>query len=102
MEDAAKLSVHDKIDHRDQVGLFVVATVTEKQGSKLRIHYDGWSCKWDTWSDFSTELPRFAVAGSISLRPSHRAEFRGLEKGDYVDINPSQRHFGWKVGEIRR
>eukprot|EP01083_Nonionella_stella_P166665 557871_1 len=127
MEDAMELLVHDKIDHRDQVGRFVFARVSEKQGSKLRIHYDGWSCKWDTWSDFSTELPRFAVAGSISLRASHRAPFNALKKGDYVDINPSQRHFGglldaksgqvkvvyehldpsqrhfgWKVGEIRR
>eukprot|EP01083_Nonionella_stella_P166666 557875_1 len=101
MEDAMELLVHDKIDHRDQVGRFVFARVSEKQGSKLRIHYDGWSCKWDTWSDFSTELPRFAVAGSISLRASHRAPFNALKKGDYVDINPSLRHFGWKVGEIR-
>eukprot|EP01083_Nonionella_stella_P231104 816318_1 len=101
-EDAAQLSVHEKIDHRDQVGRFVFATVSEKQGSKLKIHYDGWSRKWDTWSDFGVELHRFAVSGSISLRPSHRDEFCSLKKGDYVDINPSQRHFGWKVGEIRR
>eukprot|EP01083_Nonionella_stella_P166664 557870_1 len=101
MEDATKLSVHDKIDHRDFVGQFVLATVTEKQGSKLKIHYDGWSHKWDTWSDFSVDLHRFAVSGSISLRPSHRAEFIGLEKGDFVDVNPRQRHCGWKVGEIR-
>eukprot|EP01083_Nonionella_stella_P135682 412746_1 len=102
MEDAMKLSVHDKIDHRDQVGRFVFATVKEKQGSKLKIHYDGWPRKWDIWSDFNVELHRFAVSGSISLRPSHRAKFKRLKKGDYVDINPSQRHFGWKVGEIRR
>eukprot|EP01083_Nonionella_stella_P304666 1059694_1 len=49
MHDVMELSVNDKIDHRDQMGRFVVATVSEKQGSKLRIHYDGWSCKWDTW-----------------------------------------------------
>eukprot|EP01083_Nonionella_stella_P318981 1168430_1 len=66
MEDAMKLSVHDKIDHRDLVGRFVFATVSEKQGSKLKIHYHGWSRKWDTWSDFSVELHRFAVSSSIS------------------------------------
>eukprot|EP01083_Nonionella_stella_P026461 72865_1 len=102
MEEAMKLSVHEKIDHRDPVGRFVFATVMEKRGSNLKIHYDGWSRRWDVWSNFNVELQRFAVAGSISLRPSHRAHFSGLKKGDYVDINPSQRHFGWKIGEIRR
>ena len=52
LQDAFKLKIHDKIDHRDQVGRFVFATVSEKQGTNLKIHYDGWSRKWDTWSDF--------------------------------------------------
>ena len=46
-QDASKLKVHDKIDHRDQIGRFVYATVSEKQGTNLKIHYDGWSRKWD-------------------------------------------------------
>ena len=100
LQDAFKLKVHDKIDHRDQVGRFVYATVSEKQGTNLKIHYDGWSRKWDTWSDFQKEIHRFAKAGSISKRPAHR--FKQLKKGDYVDINPTQRHPGWKCGEIRR
>ena len=50
--------------------------------------------------DFSGEIHRFAVAGSISKRRAHR--FEHLKKGDYVDINPTQRHPGWKCGEIRR
>jgi len=100
LQDASKLSVHKKIDHRDQVGRFVFATVSEKQGTSLKIHYDGWSRKWDTWSDFNAEIHRFAVAGSISKRPAHR--FGHLKKGDFIDINPTQRHPGWKCGEIRR
>jgi len=100
LQQGFKLKIHDKIDHRDQVGRFVFATVSEKQGTNLKIHYDGWSRKWDTWSDFNKEIHRFAAAGSISKRPSHR--FSELKKGDYVDINPSQRHPGWKCGEIRR
>ena len=100
LQDAFKLKIHDKLDHRDQVGRFVYATVSEKQGSNLKIHYDGWSRKWDTWSDFQKEIHRFAKAGSISKRPAHR--FKQLKKGDYVDINPTQRHPGWKCGEIRR
>eukprot|EP01084_Bolivina_argentea_P038454 71086_1 len=54
LEEANKLQIHDKVDHRDQVGVFVYATVKEKQGTNLKIHYDGWSRKWDTWSDYSS------------------------------------------------
>eukprot|EP01084_Bolivina_argentea_P268925 456912_1 len=101
LKEASKLRIHDKIDHRDQVGRFVFGTISEKKGTNLKIHYDGWmSKKWDTWSDFSLEIHRFARADSISKRPAHR--FRHLKKGDYVDINPTQRHPGWKCGEIRR
>eukprot|EP01083_Nonionella_stella_P287383 978213_1 len=32
LEEANKLQIHDKVDHRDQVGVFVYATVKEKQG----------------------------------------------------------------------
>ena len=100
MQEASNLRVHDKIDHRDSVGRFVFATVSEKQGTNLKIHYDGWSRKWDTWSDYSGEIHLFAVAGSISKRRAHR--FQYLKKGDYVDINPIHHHPGWKGGEIRR
>eukprot|EP00483_Globobulimina_turgida_P000629 UN00629 len=98
--EADKLRVNDKIDHRDGVGRFVYATILEKQHTHLKIHYNGWSRKWDTWSDYEKELHRFAKPGTISKRPSHR--FRYLKEGDYVDINPIQRHPGWKWGVIRR
>ncbi|ETO21090.1 hypothetical protein RFI_16114, partial [Reticulomyxa filosa] len=69
-------------------------------GSTLKVHYEGWSRKWDCYSDYKQELYRFARAGSISKRQAHR--FRQLKKGDFVDINPKMRHEGWVVGEIRR
>merc|ERR1719410_1810117 len=37
LQDAFKLKIHDKIDHRDQVGRFVFATVSEKQGTWDRL-----------------------------------------------------------------
>eukprot|EP01084_Bolivina_argentea_P240172 403559_1 len=100
ISEAKQLQVHDKLDHRDRVGRFVYGTVVDIQGTNIKIHYDGWSRKWDTWSDYSNALTRFANPGSISNRPAHR--FMQLKKGDYVDINPSGRHPGWKVAEIRR
>ncbi|ETO26649.1 hypothetical protein RFI_10486, partial [Reticulomyxa filosa] len=65
-QQAEKLKPNDKIDHRDDVGRFLLAVITEKQDSFLKIHYEGWEIKWDVWSNFTTDLHRFAVAGSIS------------------------------------
>ena len=97
-EKAQSLKVRDKIDHKDQVGKFIYATVIEKQGTNLKIHYDGWCRKWDTWSDFSKELHRFAEAGSISKRPANR--FSALKKGDNIDVYPTHKHPGWKCDKI--
>ena len=97
---ASNLEVNDIIDHRDNAGRFLSATIKDKQGSNLKIHYNGWSTKWDTWSDYNKELYRFAKAGSISKRPAHK--FKELKKGDYVNINPVMRHPGWKAAIIRK
>ena len=99
--EAFVLMEHGKLDHRDSVGRFVYATVSEKRSeTNYKIHYDGWSRKWDTWSDFKKERHRFFRVGAVSRRPAHR--FEQLKKGDYVDINPVLTHPGWKVGKIKR
>ncbi len=66
----------------------------------MKIHYEGWNSKWDTWCDYKSETHRFAAPRSISRKPNTR--FRDLKILDYVDINPIQRHRGWRVGQIRR
>eukprot|EP01083_Nonionella_stella_P300916 1029796_1 len=101
-DDALALGVGDKIDHRDTVDRFLLATVMAKNDTKLRIRYDGWSAKWDIWSDFSVELHRFAKPLSISKRRAHR--LKHLKKDAWVDINPQTRDpsTGWTHGEIRR
>ena len=99
VSDAAALKQGDMIDHRDELGRFALATIVEKKQTNLKIHYLGWSDKWDFWSDLKKELHRFAKARSISNRPAHR--FKDLKKGDYIDINPTIRHSGWKSGKIQ-
>jgi len=100
VDEAEALKLDDKIDHRDYAGCFLFATIVQKQGSNLKIHYDGWSIKWDTWSDYRKELYRFAKPKSISERNAHR--FNEITETDYIDINPKHRHPGWKTGEIKR
>eukprot|EP01083_Nonionella_stella_P192172 710644_1 len=98
-DEVSKLTKHEKIDHRDSVGRFVFATISEKQGTNLKIHYDGWSRKWDVWSNYSIELYRFAKHKSISLRPAHR--FTDIKPDHFVDINPKH-VVGWTAGIVRR
>merc|ERR1712228_672672 len=97
--EAAQLKINDKVDHRDCVHRFLQATIVDKVRSNLKIHYDGWSDKHDTWCDCAS-IHRFADAGSISKRPAHR--FTNLKIGDMIDINPKYQHRGWKQGHIER
>eukprot|EP01084_Bolivina_argentea_P288837 495820_1 len=98
LRDAFKLKIGDTLDHRDEFGLFALATITHKRDAILKIHYEGWSDTWDTWSDFEKELHRFAKPFSISQRPAHRLQ--SLKDGDLIYINPGLKHSGWKPGKI--
>ena len=65
-EECDKLQIGDHIDHRDDVGRFLLATIVDKDQYKIKIHYEGWNSKWDTWCDFKNETHRFAAPRSIS------------------------------------
>ena len=100
MKEALSLKVGDQVDHRDIEHRFLLATVTDKKGKCLKIHYLGWPEKWDTWASLLSELHRFAVAKSISRRASRSGH---LHLGDAVSINPQFRHqrHGWRRGMIK-
>ena len=92
------------------MGRFCGATIVDKNGSNLKVHYNRWGRKWDVWSDYSNldQLRRFAKYESISKRPRHR--LKHLAIGDNVDINTSKLNLydnyndkigdGWTVGKI--
>ena len=64
--DCVKLQIGDHIDHRDDVGRFLLATIVDKDEYKVKIHYEGWNSKWDTWCNYKSETHRFAAPRSIS------------------------------------
>jgi len=100
LDEAYQLQIGDKVDHRDELGRFVYAEVAQKQGTVLKIHYVGWSEKWDKWSDFKQELHRFAKAGAISQRPA--SSLLHLKIEDVVEMNPTHKHAGWRTGTVRK
>eukprot|EP01083_Nonionella_stella_P193836 715418_1 len=97
LERATQLKVNDKIDHRDCAGRYQKATIKDKQGDYYKIHYNGWSRKWDILSNYRTQLHRFAEYGSISQRPAHR--LKHVKQGDTILINTQS---GWIPGRIER
>eukprot|EP01084_Bolivina_argentea_P116398 206832_1 len=95
----SQLSMSMKVDHRDFVGKFVLATVIERtNGGVLRLHYDGYSAKWDVCTTLRY-IYEFAPARSISRRPAHR--LKHLQPDDYIEINTSKTA-GWVKGKIRQ
>jgi len=104
MEEAKRVChINAKIDHQDTVGHFLPATIIDKNGTNCHISYDGWKDKWNTWSDYTKEIERFAKLGSISDRPATRPEeqLQNLDIDDIIDVC-SPRHPGWVKGTIRR
>merc|ERR1712129_470693 len=91
MRQADALKIGDKVDHRDDAGRFIKSTVLGRRcGTELRLHYDGWSSKWDSWCDYQIDLHKFALSRSISRCP--RVRGKHIEEGMFVDIKPSYRH----------
>lgn len=64
--ECVNLQIGDHIDHRDDVGRFLLATIVNKEEYKVKIHYEGWNSKWDTWCNYKSETHRFAAPRSIS------------------------------------
>lgn len=93
-----------KIDHMDTVGHFIPATIIAREGTNCHISYDGWKDKWNTWSDFTKELQRFAQFGSISARLGSRPEpqLQNLKIGSTVEFFSPRHSGGWVKGTIRR
>ena len=99
-KEASNLKINDMIDHRDNVGRFLLATIINKIGTNCLIHYNEYNEQWNIWSDFKKELYRFAVKHSISSRPASR--LIDLKCESMVDINALYAYPGWKYGIIRK
>ena len=69
------------VDARDSEGRWFDSVVVEVDGSKVKVHFRGWSSRWDTWvekEDQSSLQPLFArtkdLRGRVRLGDACRAE----------------------------
>eukprot|EP01084_Bolivina_argentea_P098735 177448_1 len=100
VKEANNLQIYNKIDHRYEDGRFRLATIYNKSGTNLKIHYNNLCKTYDIWSNFKTEIYRFANPYSISKRKSYA--LTQLKKRNYIHINPTRKHPGWKYGQIKQ
>ena len=103
VEEINNLTVQEEIDYRDNVGRYCLAKIIAKKtlSRELRLHYIGWSAKWDEWVSFDDKnISRFAKARSISKKPGTKFLLR---VGDKIDINCKVNNeiYGWKMGCVR-
>eukprot|EP01084_Bolivina_argentea_P124863 221259_1 len=101
IEQASKLTINDKIDHRDRVGRFLEALIVDMKGSMLKIRYAGFGD--EVWSDYKKELNKFATYKSISKRsellPNNRFLVDYKKHRRFYDILPAGGK-EWKLGEV--
>eukprot|EP01083_Nonionella_stella_P232356 819790_1 len=90
------IKVNDKIDHRNDQGKFTGAIVLNKEGTTLTLQYDDMNGAIVT--EHAQNVYKFGRYHTISKRKAHR--HTNLIELDYIDINTSYNHGGWRYGEI--
>jgi len=105
-EDAKRLKIGDLVDHRDHVGRFLTCSIlnVDPKHHTWKLHYEGWSSKFDVDIHYLKELKNLATAYSISQLGSNRLSI--LRKNDIVLVKAPQVRgepgIGWIQGEVRK
>ena len=74
-----RLAAGDVVDARDSEGRWFDSVVVDVEGSKVKVHFRGWSARWDTWiekEDRSSLQPLFARTD----------DWRRLRVGDACEV----------------
>eukprot|EP01084_Bolivina_argentea_P261502 441939_1 len=102
IDQISELQEYDKVDIRHQQGAYILATILEKEGTFLKIHYDidGKDHKNDQTINYLSATNRFVNAFRMSSRKANR--LTEVKKGDFVNINPrhTQPQHKWQCGKV--
>jgi len=99
-KEAKLLDVGSTVDHRDNVGRFLPATIIEndKTNGIWKLHYPGWNSKFDVTIKYKDEINNLAPNNSLSCLGSKNLSL--LKKDDHVKVYVEE--LGWVSGEIRK
>ena len=76
------MEIGDKIQYKSKRNYeYFDATVIKKMGTRLKLHYDGYSAKWDEWSDFYVDLKRYSKVNGSSFAPEELVNNEGGARG---------------------
>ena len=87
------MAVGDVIDAKDSEGRWFDSRIVAIEGDRLRVHYNGWSSRWDSWCDRKDE--------SIQPLFTHTDDWRRLRVGDAVELRGRGEKALWYKGFVK-
>ena len=88
------MAVGDVIDAKDSEGRwFDSRIVAIDVGDRVKVHYNGWSSRWDCWFDRNDE--------SIQPHLTHTDDWRRLKVGDALEVRGPGEKALWYKGFVK-
>ena len=88
------MAVGDVIDAKDSEGRWFDSRIVAIDiGDRVKVHYNGWSSRWDCWFDRNDE--------SIQPHLTHTDDWRRLRVGDVLEIRGPGEKALWYKGFVK-
>ena len=87
------MAVGDVIDAKDSEGRWFDSRIVEVDRDRVKVHYNGWSSRWDSWVDRKDE--------SIQPHLTHTDDWRRLKVGDALEMRGPGEKALWYKGVVK-
>lgn len=87
------ISVGDTIDAKDSEGRWFDSRIVEVDRDRVKVHYNGWSSRWDNWCDRKDE--------QIQPHLTHTDDWRRLKVGDALEMRGPGEKALWYKGFVK-
>ncbi|CAH0374920.1 unnamed protein product [Pelagomonas calceolata] len=87
------MAVGDVIDAKDSEGRWFDSRIVAIEGDRVKVHYNGWSSRWDCSFDRNDE--------SIQPHLTHTDDWRRLRIGDELEIRGTGERALWYKGFVK-
>ena len=87
------IRVGDVIDAKDSEGRWFDSRIVEVDRDRVKVHYNGWSSRWDSWVDRKDE--------SIQPHLTNTDDWRRLKVGDALEMRGPGEKALWYKGFVK-